>query len=147
MPDIKIRIQKGEETVGDGVELQESQNKGLNASDKANIVSLSFVAQQSVSLLKMGMSKAISTIGMNTGDYILQKNVENVMNIGEWAISTGVAFASNVYVGIAKLAMDALNSVSNVAIDIISNDKNNKLIEIIQTRTVNSAKNGSRTGN
>lgn len=55
-------------------------------------------------------SNTIGTIGARTGNYVQQQQIETAINFGSKAVSIGTAFAANVWLGVAAVAGEAINT-------------------------------------
>lgn len=143
MPQVKIRIETGVQTAGDGLEQQEQKQKQTESKQYAMV---SFFAHQVASTAKQALNTQVSTIGIDTGDYLEQKKIENIVSAVEWGVSTAGAFATNVYVGLAKLAVDGFNLVSQAVVGQKKYRRQRENEEMMLRRSGNTLTNGSRTG-
>lgn len=145
MPNIKIRISTGVKTAGDGVERQEEKG-AMSKSDQRNMAVTSIFAHQMLATSKQALNTSISMIGVETGNYVEQQQIEAVMGLVSSAVGTGVAFATNPYLGIAKVAADVVSYGLKIATDIRKFQVNEKNADILRRRSGNSLTDGSRTG-
>ena len=81
MPEVKIRIEKGVETAGDGQELQEKSSKQMTS---GKVASVSILATTAIKTVKQITNTAISNIGNFTGDYEMQRQVQAVMKLADF---------------------------------------------------------------
>lgn len=143
MPIAKIRI---ETESNENVSSTDNEKK-MSKEEQQRLAVQIMMAKKVLNLSKQAMSKSVGMIGITTGDYTTQKNIENFIGLGENLISTGVAFGSNPYLGVAKVVADTINESFNLATRIIKENKQRIAEEQLQKRTGNSLTNGSRTGN
>lgn len=78
MPNIKVRLEAGTELAGDGKELQEQPNKGVSVQ---KVASVGVFANLAISQAKKVGQFAVSNVGNFTGDYVLQRNIQQGMAI------------------------------------------------------------------
>ena len=81
--------------------------------DKKGQVKTALAVNAVKSVAKQAVSAAVSNIGLATGNYYLQSRVQEGMQMLEKGIGIGTAFASNVYVGIAAVAMEGVSMLSD----------------------------------
>jgi hypothetical protein len=81
--------------------------------DKKGQVKTALAVNAVKSVAKQAVSAAVSNIGLATGNYYLQTRVQEGMQIVEKGVSIGAAFASNVYVGIAAVAVEGVSMLSD----------------------------------
>jgi pyridoxine 5'-phosphate synthase PdxJ len=144
MPEIKIRIEKGVETAGDGQELQEKSSKQMAA---GKVASVSILATTAIKTVKQITNTAISNIGNFTGDYEMQRQVQAMMKIGGEIGQVVVASLVNPVAGIA-MAVGIGLSYGLQAIEISQNiKKENYQASYLLARSGNSLTDGSRGTN
>lgn len=78
MSNVKVRLEAGTELAGDGKELQEQANKGVNVQKMASV---GVFANLAISQAKKVGQFAVSNVGNFTGDYVLQRNIQQAMSI------------------------------------------------------------------
>jgi hypothetical protein len=81
--------------------------------DKKGQVKTALAVNAVKSVAKQAVSAAVSNIGLATGNYYLQSQVEEGVQLVSKGIGIGAAFASNVYVGIAAVAMEGVSMLSD----------------------------------
>jgi len=144
MPEIKIRIEKGVETAGDGQELQEKPSKQMTS---GKVASVSILATTAIKTVKQITNTAISNIGNFTGDYEMQRQVQAMMKIGGEIGQVVVASLVNPVAGIA-MAVGIGLSYGLQAIEISQNiKKENYQASYLLARSGNSLTDGSRGTN
>jgi len=144
MPEIKIRIEKGVETAGDGQELQEKSSKKMTSGKVAEV---SILATTAIKTVKQITNTAISNIGNFTGDYEMQRQVQAMMKIGGEIGQVVVASLVNPVAGIA-MAVGIGLSYGLQAIEISQNiKKENYQASYLLARSGNSLTDGSRGTN
>ena len=119
MPEIKVRLEAGVQTAGDGKELQEKAPSELTA---GNVASVGIFANLAVSQAKRITNYAIANIGNFSGDYVLQRNIQQTMDlIGSastivmGAVAGGIPglIVATVGVGI-NYALEAVSVATNI---------------------------------
>ena len=84
----------------------------------------SLLNQQSENNKNKGVAQTIGTLvamrtvtyaTSNVGKWLGNSRYQQAVDVGQKALGYGVAFAANVYVGIATVALDAVTSVADVA--------------------------------
>ena len=144
MPEIKIRIEKGVETAGDGQELQEKSSKQMTS---GKVASVSILATTAIKTVKQITNTAIANIGNFTGDYEMQRQVQAMMKIGGEIGQVVVASLVNPVAGIA-MAVGIGLSYGLQAIEISQNiKKENYQASYLLARSGNSLTDGSRGTN
>lgn len=141
MPNVKIRIEAGTETAGDGKELQEQSKK--NDSTKFN-AAVSIVAHQAISKAKQVLNYSVSNIGNFTGDYTKSESIQQVIStVGDIsAIATG--FAAGPIAGSIAIVSVAMSKTFE-AVSFFQDQKHKDIeYEYLQARSGNSLVNGSR---
>ena len=88
---------------------QEEQNK-QNKSAKWEAFQVDQMRKTAKSLAMSVASNTIGTIGARTGNYVQQQQIETAINFGSKAVSIGSAFAANVWLGVAAVAGEAINT-------------------------------------
>lgn len=144
MPDIRIRISTGTKTAGTGAEPQE--NKGVASDGLMKNAVVSVFAHQMLASGKQALSTSISIMGTETGNYALQEQIERVSGLITSAVGTGVAFATNPVLGVAKLTGDILSIGMKAYSELSKLKLEEKNAEIMRRRSGNSLTNKSRTG-
>ena len=61
--------------------------------------------------------RTISYASSNVGKWLGNSRYQNIVDVSQKAIGYGIAFAANIYVGIATVAIDGLTTVGNMAYD------------------------------
>lgn len=61
--------------------------------------------------------RTISYASSNVGKWLGNSRYQNIVDASQKAVGYGIAFAANVYVGLATVAIDGLTTVGNVAYD------------------------------
>ena len=145
MPELKVRIEKGSATAGDGQEIQENTGSAKQAStNKMAVVGtlVNFAISQGKSIL----SASISQIGVTTGDYIKQERIQEAMGYAQDAVGIGTAFAVNWVVGALAVATTGIKYAIQITSEVKQNELENNKISYIRNRSGNTLINGSRTG-
>lgn len=90
MPNVRIRIEKGTETAGDGQELQEKELK--KQQDKRISIATMF-AHQMIGQMESIFKTELGRVGDKTGDYIAQEGINSTLDVisSLGAIATGAA--------------------------------------------------------
>jgi pyridoxine 5'-phosphate synthase PdxJ len=144
MPEVKIRIEKGVETAGDGQELQEKSSKQMTS---GKVASVSILATTAIKTVKQVTNTAIANIGNFTGDYEMQRQVQAVMKIGGEIGQVALATLVNPIAGVAMAVGIGLN-YGLQAIEISQNiKKENYQASYLLARSGNSLTDGSRGTN
>lgn len=143
MPDITIRLQKGTETAGDGLELQE--DKGSKANNK-KMAAVTLITNFAISQGKAILSASISNIGITTGDYIKQEQIQQMMGYAQDLAGIGAAFVINPLVGAFAVAGAGIKYGIQIYTDIKKAEIENVKITYMRDRSGNTTINGSRTG-
>ena len=92
MPNVRIRIERGVETAGDGLEQQESL---LTKQQKKQVSVATLFAKQIINNTKQIVKAEINRIGSKTGDYIKQANANAALDVvGEISTLATGAFLS-----------------------------------------------------
>ena len=144
MPEIKIRIEKGVETAGDGQELQEKSSKQMTSGKVAEV---SILATTAIKTVKQITNTAIANIGNFTGDYEMQRQVQAMMKIGGEIGQVALATLVNPMAGVA-MAVGICLSYGLLAIEISQNiKKENYQASYLLARSGNSLTDGSRATN
>lgn len=95
MPNIKIRVEKGQETAGDGREVQEQQ-----ASTRAEKIAVtSIFANQMMNVGKQIVNYSINNVGNLTGDYIVQSQINQALDVFSDIATIGTGFATGGWIG------------------------------------------------
>lgn len=141
MPNIKIRIEKGEETAGDGQELQEKSNK--KKEDKFN-AAITLVAHQALNDAKKVLNYSVNNIGNFTGDYTKTESIQEIISgVGDIA-SVAVGFAASPVAGIIAISGVVLSKTFET-ISYFQDQKHKQIEqEFLLERSGNSLLNGSR---
>lgn len=141
MPDIKIRISKGEQTAGDGQEIQEQKQQA----SKERIAVVSVLATQMVGIAKQSINYALNNVGVNTGNYVLQEQINNAMDVVSDVATIGLGFGAGGIVGglIAIAGVTTKTVFSEISRNTAIRHENLRN-DYLLARSGNSAKNGSR---
>lgn len=141
MPQVKIRIESGTETAGDGQELQE--NKQKVSLEKVAVMSV--FATQMISTAKQSLNFAVSNIGVNTGDYTKSVRIQKTLSAIGDITSVASGFAAGGWVGgtiaIAGITTNKIFEAISIQQDLVHD---NIRTEYLKTRSGNTTKNGSR---
>lgn len=144
MPDVRIRVETGQATAGDGREIQETAGKGKA---DAKTVALSLLGHQAINTTKQILNYSISNIGNFTGNTVMQENVQAITGIMGDIASIGMATASGGWVGFAIATVGIATKYTLEAVSTqIQQRKDNNQSRFILDRSGNSTMNGSRTG-
>lgn len=141
MPQVKIRIEKGQETAGAGQENQENQDNGRT--EKIAVVSV--FANQMINVAKQTINYGISNIGVRTGNYVIQEQVNRAVDIIGNAATIGMGFVSGGIVGgIIAVAGVTTKAVFGMFSENESIRHENIQSEYLSKRSGNATTNGSR---
>ena len=146
MPSVKIRIEKGVDTAGDG---QEQQENKLSKAEKKKIALAAFLAKQAINVTKQIINFSTSHIGEWTGDYIKQANTQaslEYLETGAGLITAGamsVATENPIPIIMEVLSLGLKTGFSHYE-DARKQAKARHDYEFLQQRTGNSTTNGSR---
>lgn len=144
MPNVKIRIESGSEVAGDGRENQEDK-KALEERNKEQAAMMSKMAQQMLGTTKQVISYRVSNVGLFSGNYIKQDQVNAAMELLTDATTIGMGFASGGWLG-ASIAVVGL--ATKVIMEQISGARadlaNQRATDYLLARSGNATKNGSR---
>lgn len=80
MASIKVRLEKGVETAGDGREIQEQSSKSSELST-GKIASLSIFGTMALQQGKRIANYAVSNIGNFSGDYVSQRHLQQSLDL------------------------------------------------------------------
>lgn len=144
MPDVRIRVETGQATAGDGREIQETASRGQA---DAKTVAISMLGHQALNTTKQILNYSISNIGNFTGNTVMQENIQTAVGIMGDLASIGMASATGGWVGFAVATIGVATKYTMGAIsNEIANRKDNRQTAFILERSGNSTMNGSRTG-
>lgn len=142
MPQVKIRIEKGQETAGAGQELQEQNRQEAR---KEQIAAVSIFANQMINIAKQSINYAMTNVGVRTGNYVLQDRINDaVKRIGQ-AATIGMGFYTGGVAG-GFIAIAGLTT-QTIFEEISRNEQirqDNIKSEYLVERSGNATKNGSR---
>ena len=146
MPSVKIRIEKGTETAGDG---QEQQERKLSKTEKKQIALATFLAKQTINITKQVINFSTAHIGEWTGDYIKQANTQASLELLETGAGLVTAGAMSVVTdNPIPIIMEVLSLGLKTGFSHYEDRRKQELAqhnyEFLQQRTGNSTKNGSR---
>ena len=90
MPQVKIRIERGVETAGDGQELQENRQRQI---ENRKVAIATMFAHQMINTSEGLIKTSLGRVGDRTGDYVRQANINAMLDlIGDVAnIGGGIA--------------------------------------------------------
>ena len=140
MPNVKIRIEKGVETAGDGREIQEGK-----ASRTEKLAVASVFAHQMINIGRQTINYAVSNIGNYTGDYIKQNEINKSLDVLSDLTTVGLGFATGGWIGgivatvgvITKTGFQIASEQQQIA-------KSNRQYDYLRDRTGNATTNESR---
>lgn len=94
---------------------QDESNKSKNPvrGDKKGQAKAALAVNAAKSIATQAVNATVSNIGLATGNYYLQSRVEEGLQAVGKGVSIGAAFASNVYVGIAAVAVEGVSMISD----------------------------------
>jgi len=95
MASTRVRIEAGSELAGDGKEIQEKSN--AVSSEKAAMIGV--FSHVAIAQAKKMVQFSVSNIGNFSGDYVMQRNVQQAMSIVGDIVSIGVGAAAGGVVG------------------------------------------------
>ena len=146
MPSVKIRIEKGVETAGSGLEEQE---KELSKKQQKQLSIATVFVRQTMGQMKSVFMKDLSRIGERTGDYIKQANINGSLEVVNdiASIASGIALSVTTY-----NPVPAIMAVASVGIKIgqkyydIAEEQRHASFqrEFLLERSGNATTNGSR---
>lgn len=140
MPQVKIRIERGQDQAGDA-----NTNQKVNADEKKQIAATSVFAHQMMGLGKQIFNYATSNVGFFTGNYIKQDEINATLDVISDVSTVGMGFVSGGWVGgiVATLGIatkKTLQAVTDRRNDIVQERERNYWL----SRSGNSTTNGSR---
>lgn len=142
MPQVKIRIEKGQEQAGVG---NASATRVSEENSMMKSASMSLFAHQMIGEAKQIANYAVSNVGNFTGDYILQDRINTTMEMLGDAMTLGTAFVSGGPLGVAIAATGIGLKKTLQAVSTFRNDTlAQRNIDLMIARSGNSTKNGSR---
>lgn len=94
MPQVKIRIEKGVETAGDGQENQEQKTSKQTSSGKVAIVSA--FSHMIINDTKKIVSYSLSNVGQFTGNNLMQQEINRGLDILGDVASIGAGLATSI---------------------------------------------------
>ena len=144
MPNLVVRLETGTQTAGDGQELQEQA--GVQKKDNKKMALTSALTNFAISQGKAILSASISQIGITTGDYIKQEQIQRIVGYAQDAIGVGAAFLVNPIVGGMAVASLGVKYAIQISNDIKQVELENTKISYMRDRSGNATLNGSRTG-
>lgn len=143
MPEIKIRIERGVETAGDGREQQEAKQDESKKQPVASPTAMLFY-HQAISTGKQIVSYAASNVGNFTGNYLLQDQIQNTLDIMGDIATIGLGATR----GLAGLAVATIGVATKRIFQMVSINQENVHLQHEQDyllkRSGNSTMNGSR---
>lgn len=143
MPDIVVRIEKGTETAGDGREQQEAKREESKKQPVASPTTMLFY-HQTIATGKQIVGYASSNIGNFTGNFLLQEQLTNTLDI----ISDLTTLSLGATKGWAGLAVAGIGVTTKRVLQLVSQRQEDKHIQNEQNyllkRSGNSTTNGSR---
>ena len=92
------------------------------------------------------LSVSISQIGITTGDYIKQEQIQRIVGYAQDAIGVGAAFLVNPVVGALAVASLGIKYGLEISANIKQVELENTKITYMRDRSGNATLNGSRTG-
>ena len=145
MPNIKIRIERGVQTAGDGQEIQENANK----TSPKKIALVSAFAHQTLNTGKQIISYSSSNVGNFTGNNVLQDQINNNLEILGYVtnIATGVATSVSTWnpiPAIASIASVGFSIGTKVYSRVQEERHGDVKVNFLINRSGNLTKNGSR---
>ena len=140
MPQVRIRIEKGQEQAGEA-----NINQKENADEKKRIAATSLFAHQMLGIGKQIVSYAVSNVGFFTGNYIKQDEINATLDVISDVSTVGMGFVSGGWVGgavaiIGLTTKKTLQAVTDRRNDIVQERERNYWV----ARSGNSTTNGSR---
>lgn len=140
MPQVKIRV----ESVDDASAEQTGAPSAKKDEKGAKTALISLFTQKAISTTKQLVGTYVNNIGIYTGNYVKQDNIQrDLSTLGE-IVSIGAAFAVNVYAGIAMVAGSALSAVGDYMVLQKQIEIENQRINYIKERNGNTLEDGSR---
>lgn len=139
MPDIRIRIEKPKDSRA------ENQQQQPQARDTENVALQTIFAQQMISTGKQIISFQASNIGNFTGNYVMQDNVNEMLDVVGDLSTVALGFVSKGWVG----GLVAISGIATKKVfEFISQQQQNKILEMerdyLVKRSGNATTNGSR---
>ena len=143
MPNVKIRIEKGTETAGDGKEQQEAKQDESKKQSVANPTAMLFY-HQTVAMGKQIIGYAASNVGNFTGNYLMQDQLQSILDISG-DVTTLALGATRGWAGVAVATMGiatkrVLQAISISQENVHLQNEQNYLLK----RSGNTTTNGSR---
>lgn len=142
MAQVKIRIESGINQSGVG---NASAVGTKSDSEKNKVSAKSIFAHQMVATAKQTMNYAVNNIGNFTGNYIMQSQIQNALDMVGDASTLVMGAVSSGAVG---LAVAAVGIATKKTFEIVSSVRNDTLSErqraYMMERSGNATKNGSR---
>ena len=140
MPDIRIRIEKPKERKAEQQQQETSQKQ-----EQENVAVTTVVAQQMISTGQQIISFQASNIGNFTGNYLLQDNVNEMLDVVGDVTTVALGFVSKGPVG----GLVAITGIATKKVfEYISREQQNSFLKMEQDymikRSGNQTKNGSR---
>lgn len=140
MPQVKIRIEKGQEQAGDG-----NINQMASADEKKNMAATSVFAHQMMGIGKQIFNYAASNVGFFTGNYVKQDEINATLELIGDLSTVGMGFVSGGLVGgavavIGLTTKKVLQNVTDRRKDVMQERERNYWL----ARSGNSTTNGSR---
>ena len=140
MPSVKIRISQ------ESTEKMEGEVEGLTPSvSRERIAGISFFAHQAINTGKQIVNYEISNVGVKTGNYVLQEQINQAVEIvGDFA-TIGTGFMAGGWIGgaVAIAGVTTKNVLKEVSrAEGIKHE--NIEYEYLKTRSGNTTRNGSR---
>ena len=141
MANVNIRIESvSSEEQQTGVPTQKKSDEKSGA--KVAVASL--FAHQAISTTKSIVSSYASNIGLFTGNYVKQDNMQDALEAIGSLTSIGVAFATNWVAGVAMVAGLGIKSIADYSVQQRQIELENKRVEYLKQRNGNTLEDGSR---
>ena len=110
MPTVKIRIEKGVETAGEGQEQQETK---LSKEQKKQLSIATMFAHQMINQMQSAIRTDIGRIGEKTGNYIQQSNINGALEV----VSDMASIASGIVLSVSTYnPVPAIMAIASVGI-------------------------------
>lgn len=143
MPNVRIRIEKGTETAGDGKEQQEAKQEESKKQPVASPTAMLFY-HQAIATGKQIVGYAASNVGNFTGNYLMQDQIQSALDIAgditTLALGATRGWAGFAVAGIGVTTKRVLQAVSMAQENVHLQHQQDYLLK----RSGNATTNGSR---